>query len=92
MERKRRLTARDLEIARKSLKETAKANGITEKQMRAEIKKAMRTGMENPDPAVKKQWEAIPWRGPEPTVEEFVAWMTFVVEGRGGKLDNKLNK
>ena len=86
MERKKRLTAKDLEIARKSLRETAKANGISEKQMRTEIKEAMRAGMENPDPAVQKQWREIPWRGPEPTVEEFVAWMTLIVEEQGGSL------
>ena len=76
----RRITDEKLEHAKRIITEVARQHGVPEAKVREEILSAMRIGMANPDPDVRKQWSAIPWRGPEPTVEEFIAWTALMVE------------
>ena len=80
MEKKKRLPTSAIEQAKKTINTLAKKHGVSEETIRKEMMTAMRSGMENPDPAVRKEWQSVAWRGAEPTVEEFVAWMTLRVE------------
>ena len=70
-----------LEHARIIIREIAREYGVPEAEVRADMLGAMRAGMENPDPEVQKQWREIPWRGQEPTAEEFILWMARKTEG-----------
>ena len=74
------ITEEMLAHARIAIAEIARDHGIAESEVRAEMMAAMRAGMIDPDPEAQKQWREIPWRGEEPTVEEFIAWMALKVE------------
>lgn len=74
-----RITDRMLKQAQVQIVGIAKAHNITEAEVRTEMEAAMRAGMENPDPSVQEMWDKLTWRGPEPTVEEFIAWVTLMV-------------
>ena len=80
----KQITEEMLAHARSIIGEIAKAHGIPESEVRAEMREAMLAGMANPDPEVQRQWSEVPWRGAEPTVEELIAWMTLKVETEGG--------
>ena len=68
--------------AKRAIKQLAKDHGVSEAEVRKEMKEAMLAGMANPDPAVQARWASIQWRGAEPTVEEFVACITQTVEDK----------
>ena len=76
----KKITEDMLAHARIIIAEIAEEHGVPESEVRADMLEAMRAGMENPDPEVQKQWSQIPWQGAEPSVEEFIAWMTLKVE------------
>ena len=76
----KKISAEMLAHAKIVIAEIARNRRIPESEVRAEMMAAMRAGMANPDPDVQKQWSEIPWRGAEPTVEEFIAWTVLKAE------------
>ena len=86
----KKITAEMLAHAQVVIAEIARDRGIPESEVRAEMMAAMRAGMANPDPDVQKQWGEIPWRGAEPTVEEFIAWTALKAE-RGVSAEKETN-
>ena len=76
------ITEEMLAHARVVIAEIARDHGVPESEVRADMMAAMRAGMADPDPEVQKQWRGIPWRGAEPTVEEFIAWTSLKAESR----------
>ena len=76
----KKITEEMLAHAQNVIAEIARNRRIPESEVRAEMMAAMRVGMANPDPDVQKQWSEIPWRGAEPTVDEFIAWMALKAE------------
>ena len=53
----------------------AEERGITEEEMREQIQQRIIAGLNSPDPARRKQWEAIPHEGDIPTPEEYVRYV-----------------
>ena len=76
----KKISAEMLTHAKVIIAEIARDRKVPESEVRAEMMAAMRAGMANPDPDVQKQWSEIPWRGAEPTVEEFSAWTVLKAE------------
>ena len=76
----KKISAEMLTHAKVVIAEIARDRKVPESEVRAEMMAAMRAGMANPDPDVQKQWSEIPWRGAEPTVEEFIAWTVLKAE------------
>ena len=68
--------------AKRAIKQLAKEHGVSEAEVRKEMREAMLAGTANPDPAVQARWASIQWCGEEPTVEEFIACMTEYIEAR----------
>ena len=81
MNGKKYISDSSLRRARKAIKQLAKEHGVSEAEVRAEMRETMLAGMANPDPAVQARWASIQWRGKEPTVEEFLACVTEMIEG-----------
>ena len=77
-----KITEEMLAHARVVIADIARNHGVPESEVRAEMTAAMRAGMASPDPEVQKQWRGIPWRGAEPTVEEFIAWTVLKAESK----------
>jgi len=69
-------TKQELKSAEKIIREMARANHVPEAQVRADIQEAMQYGRSSPDPAVQARWAKFHYWGAEPTVEEFILWMT----------------
>ena len=69
-------TKKELERAAGVITEIAKKNGVPESQVRADMMEAMNSGRNNPDPLVQAQWATFKYAGPEPTLEEFITWMS----------------
>ena len=86
----KKITAEMLAHAQIVIAEIARNHKVPESEVRAEMMAAMRAGMENPDPEVQKQWSEIPWRGAEPTVEEFIAWTVLKAES-GVSTEKEIN-
>ena len=86
----KKITEEMLAHAQNVIAEIARNRRIPESEVRAEMMAAMRAGMANPDPDVQKQWSEIPWRGAEPTVEEFIAWTVLKAES-GVSTEKKIN-
>ena len=86
----KKITAEMLAHAKVVIAEIARDHEVPESEVCAEIMAAMRAGMANPDPNVQKQWSEIPWRGAEPTVEEFIAWTALKAE-RGVSTEKEVN-
>ena len=70
------ITKQEVEFARTHLAEVARNNGVSLDEVRRDITEMIRTEMMNPDPEIRREWADAPFRGKEPTPEEFVAWMT----------------
>ena len=58
------------------IKRIARENRVSEEQVRADMKEALDFGCNNPDPAVQREWADFRYEGDEPTVEEFIIWIT----------------
>ena len=69
-------TTRELKLAAGVIRQIACDNHVTEDEVRREMKEAMDAGRNNPDPAVQAKWAEFDYAGDEPTLEEFVLWMT----------------
>lgn len=66
------------------LKRVAKAHGVSEKEVREEIKIAIKAGRENPDPQARMMWDKFFPDGKEPTPEEFIKVIAGEVKARSG--------
>ena len=66
----------ELKKAAANIKKLARRSGVPEEEMREEIKLAMQIGRSNPDPDVQAKWAEFDYAGSEPTVEEFVLWVS----------------
>ena len=68
------------------LTKIANKNHVPVEQIKKEIEEAMNSGRNNPDPAVQALWAEFRYAGPEPTVEEFILWVTALAKERQEKL------
>ena len=63
----------------KILKQVAQSNGVTVEEVRRDIECTINECMNNPNAIIQARWAAIPRKGEMPTVEEFIAYTTFMV-------------
>lgn len=56
------------------IEQIAKDAHTTPAQVLRKMEAAMKAGQSNPDPAIQAKWAAIPKKGKELTVEEFVEY------------------
>ncbi len=68
----------DIERARvtRIIRQIARENRVSEAEVRADMLEAMNSGRNDPDPAVQKAWEGFCYEGEEPTLEEFILWVS----------------
>ena len=57
------------------LEKIAIRNNTTADEVRRDIEIAMKAGQSSPDPIVQARWNAIPRKGTELTVEEFILFV-----------------
>lgn len=69
-------TKKQLEGVNEIIKRIARENHITEAELRAHMKEAMESGRNNPDPLVQAEWADFEYAGNEPTIEEFILWLS----------------
>lgn len=72
-------TKRQLKRAAGTIRQIARENGMPEEEVRMDLRKAMQAGRHNPDPSVQGRWKEFPYAGSEPTVEEFILWLSEMV-------------
>lgn len=72
----------EIKSAKRVIRQIALEHGKSENEVRREMMIAIKTGMDNLDPLVQQQWASISWRNNKPTVEEFIAWTTRIVQSR----------
>lgn len=60
----------------------ARKNRTTPQQIRSEMEAAMKEAMKNPDPVIQARWAAIPRKGSEITLEEFVNYCSQQLRNR----------
>ncbi len=59
----------------KIINKIAKAHGTTPEEVRAEMQAAMDAALDSTDPIAQAKLAAIPRKGPELTLEEFVTYL-----------------
>ena len=62
------------------IKEVAKAHGISEQEVRNEMRVAIRAAMKNTDPTAQAFWKQIAPDGKEPPVERVIASISLMVQ------------
>lgn len=62
--------------AKKAIIKVAAENGVTVKEVREEIQKAIDEGMKNADPQVIELWKNCPKKGDKPTPEELIEYIS----------------
>ena len=67
-------TEEELGRAKRAITIMAKRNGVSEEQIRAELKEAIDISFCCTDPLVRAQWSEFEYAGSEPTPEEFITW------------------
>ena len=70
------------EQAKDALETVALREGKSVREVRDAICDAIRCGMENPDPNVKKLWDSIPRTGDAVEPEGLIAWAITQIAGR----------
>ncbi len=63
----------------KIIRQVAKQNGVTPAEVERDIKEAIRIGMASSDPLVQARWKIISPSGAEPSVDEFLTYVTCSV-------------
>ena len=65
-------------------KRMTEERGITEEELKELIQRRIIAGLNSIDPALRKQWEAIPHAGDIPTPEEYIRYVVkkLTAEGR----------
>lgn len=84
MFKKRVIPQEALKAAKDIIKQVARNNGVSEEEVRAEMKAAMMAGWNNPDPKVRELWSSIPCEGKMPTPEELIIWAAIEVTKNEG--------
>ena len=79
------ITVKDAAII---IKIIALQHGVTEHHVRMEMKKAMISGLLNPNPRVQALWKSIPCEGEYPTPEEFIVWTANRISDKREKEPN----
>ncbi|MDO5401665.1 MAG: hypothetical protein Q4F17_11970 [Eubacteriales bacterium] len=78
------MTHRERKLAGDAIRKSAREQGLTEENARQEIEKAIAQGMERSrqagDRTAIEMWSSIPCEGEIPTAEEFVVWVSELVE------------
>lgn len=62
------------------IKEVAKAHGISEQEVRNEMRVAIRAVMKSTDPTAQAFWKQIATDGKEPPVERVIASISLMVQ------------
>ena len=62
------------------IKEVAKAYGISEQEVRNEMRVAIRVAMNSTDPTAQACWKQIAPDGKEPSVEKVIASISLMVQ------------
>lgn len=71
-------TRKQIEII---LKKVALRDGVSVEHVCSEIQAAIDTGLSSPDPGVKAFWWGIPHKGPRPTPEEVLLYLSTKIDG-----------
>ena len=61
------------------IKKIAKQQNTTPEHIRKEMEKAMEEAKRSQDPAVQARWAAIPRKGADVTLEEFLTYVAGIV-------------
>ena len=70
----------DENVLKNIIKEVAKAHGISEQEVRNEMRVAIRAAMKNTDPTAQAFWKQIAPDGKEPPVERVIASISLMVQ------------
>lgn len=65
-----------LALAAAVVRQIAQQEGVPETQVRADMYEAMNQARHNSDPAIQAQWSTFRYSGSEPTIEEFILWVS----------------
>ncbi|MDE5740959.1 MAG: hypothetical protein K2H90_00755 [Oscillospiraceae bacterium] len=66
--------------AQKAISMIAAENGVTVKEVREEIQKAIDEGMKSTDPKAMELWKNCPKKGDKPTPEELIEYISEIVK------------
>jgi len=66
------------------IRQIAKENGVTPEQVEADMKEAIRAGMESTDPHAQELWKQIAPDGKEPSLDTFLKFCAEQVNKRMG--------
>lgn len=66
--------------ARKAISRIATENGVTVKEVREEIQKAIEEGMKSSDPQAIELWKNCPKKGEKPTPEELIEYISKIAK------------
>ena len=64
------------------IREVAKKNGVSEKEVRNELKIAIRVAMQSTDPIAQFFWKQIVPDGREPSVEKVIAALASTIHNK----------
>lgn len=70
------------EQAKDALKTVAQREGKSVREVREAIRDAIRCGMEDPDPNVRKLWDSIPRTGDAVEPEDLIVWAITQIAGQ----------
>lgn len=73
-------TLKELAYASSIIKRVALDHHVSEAQVRADMLEAMNAGRSSTDPAVQAKWRSFHFAGQEPTIEEFILWMSSNID------------
>lgn len=66
--------------AKKAISKVAAENGVTVKEVREEIQKAIDEGMKSTDPQAIELWKNCPKKGEKPTPEELIEYISEIAK------------
>ncbi len=72
-------TKRELRSVANIIRRIARENNVSEARVRTEMQDAIKYGRSSPDPAIQARWAAFRYSGGEPTAEEFILWVAWIV-------------
>lgn len=75
-------TKKELRAASNIIRQIAKKNNVSKKQIEADMMEAINSGRNNPDPIARARWATFCYAGSEPTVEEFILWVTRIIKAK----------
>lgn len=57
------------------MRTVGKREGISKEEVEREIRIAIDSGFDNPDPEIRAEWAKIPFKGERPTVQEVLEYL-----------------